>query len=665
MNMVQGGPPVQSKDAVIGRKLRELGETLCFFGLNDMGAYLKEISNSPKSVTLFFDMITSKIKREIQPPIPPSRAEIFATFKKDEEMLSKEQVAKLVNLTSSWDTDDESLEDLKTLAQTWLSTPATFFDTDKPSLAGNDGLIEFCFDNANHVKDTGSTRRKIDNILLDNALKHKEEYLREKYVNGESGGQRRYKTNRSKAIDEFTYRYFGDLSEKDRKTKYQKMKTQRISGSKWDQIKPRWMILALKDAKTTCFETKKLEPIEVSALNSYIPHLKAHKYGSILKPAYSRILSEYKRRSQHEDGGESHEGDYGLEWIDSLLDSDDMPSNPLSGVEGVLSPLSGVEDSNLSAGLLTPCTSPQGDSYAESVESTPANSPLLTRYPDNPSGWRGIEQSDQIVVESRHSPHLVTDDGSRPNQLNRNIMERGSEIDSSRFLNHDARDADAANTLSQLHSTCVISEALPCTARVSIEPVVSPYEQGVGMGFTPYGIHKKRLCPDNELQDSCIHPSRRSRDGALNLFDAIGNLPTAVRSMGESYAFNPSYTNSTQNTSASLSTIEPTTVLIPNGTNNFTITLDALQGRAHLSNGEQDARIQAALNAERIVDYTVMNPMLSCHDPSFAATPSPVPMVMNQVIYGTYGPPSPPNLQVMNELLRPYEQLMTFPDVTS
>ncbi|KAM5473548.1 hypothetical protein MauCBS54593_002344 [Microsporum audouinii] len=507
MNMVQGGPPVQSKDAVIGRKLRELGETLCFFGLNDMGAYLKEISSSPKRVTLFFDMITSKIKREIQPPIPPSRAEIFATFKKDEEMLSKEQVAKLVNLTSSWDTDDKSLEDLKTLAQTWLSTPATFFDTDKPSLTGNDGLIEFCFDNANHVKDTGSTRRKIDNIL-DNALKHKEEYLREKYVNGESGGQRRYKTNRSKAIDEFTYRYFGDLSEKDRKTKYQKMKTQRISGSKWDQIKPRWMILALKDAKTTCFETKKLEPIEVSALNSYIPHLKAHKYGSILKPAYSRILSEYKRRSQHEDGGESHEGDYGLEWIDSLLDSDDMPSSPLSGVEGVLSPLSGVEDSNLSAGLLTPCTSPQGDSYAESVESTPANSPPLTRYPDNPSGWRGIEQSDQAVVEPRYSPHLVTDDGSRPNQLDGNMMERGSEIDSSRFRNHGARDADAANTLTQLHSTRVLPTASSYTEPgASIEPAISPIEQ------------KRNVEPNTYLESGRVQTTSREAPACTRLGD--------------------------------------------------------------------------------------------------------------------------------------------------
>ncbi|KKZ60777.1 hypothetical protein EMCG_04556 [[Emmonsia] crescens] len=88
-----------------------------------------------------------------------------------------------------------------------------------------------------------------------------------------------------------------------------------------------------------------------------------------------------------------------------------------------------------------------------------------------------------------------------------------------------------------------------------------------------------------------------------------------------------------------------------------TLSIDTLQGGAHKSlNGEQEARIQAALNAKPFVDPVLMNPMLSHDDPALA--PSPEPIIMNQIINDVndiHRPPSPPSSQVMNELLSLYD----------
>ncbi|EZF78332.1 hypothetical protein H105_00620 [Trichophyton soudanense CBS 452.61] len=441
MSTIRGGPPVESRDVIIGSKLRDLGVTLCLFGLDDMGTYLKEISNSPESIAVFFESITTKIKRGTRPPTPPSRA-VFASFEKNKERLSEEQVTKLVNLTSSWDIDDQGLEDLKALAKIWTSTPSAFFEANIPSLSGNDGLIELCFGDANHIEDTGSTRRKLDNILLDRALKHKEKCLRERYKNGDRSGRKTCRTNRSWAVDEFIHRRFGGIPEKERKSKYARMKALRISGSKWNLIEPRWMVLALKDAKTNCFERGGLTNVEASALNAYIRQLKAYGEENILKVAYSSILREYKQRSRCE----SNVND--VKWIDDLQYPDGEPTGPPSSVEGAASPLD--------TGHPTPCIGSQGGSD----ESTSANSSQSPQhYPNNSSSWMDFEQSRQEESVPQYPSDVVS---SRIHHSNRNMREGVHGMDSPWFEDHGARDADAAdaaNALSQLHSTRVLASS--------------------------------------------------------------------------------------------------------------------------------------------------------------------------------------------------------------
>ncbi|EGE09057.1 hypothetical protein TEQG_08085 [Trichophyton equinum CBS 127.97] len=420
---------------------------------NEIGAYLKDISNSPEA---FFKVIVTEIRRGSRPRVPPSRVEFFSGFREKgisgEQVkgLSDEQVDKLVNLTDGWDISEEGLEEVKALARTWHSKPSSFFKTKKPLLTGNDGLIEFCFEDANHADDTTSTRQKFDYIILDKALQHKENNLRKKYAQGGNWKEREGGTFRSEAVNQFSRRRFGDLPEKERKSKHRKIKDQRVTGFKWSCIEPPWMILTLKDTKANCFGQAKFEGIEISAVNEYVRHLKGYEERDILKPAYSSILREYRRRSQRGHPGEGSDGADDVGWIDDILDPDERPASPPRGVEDTDSPLTATGDNPSDIGLPTPSTGSQAGP-TESVSANSSQSPQ--HHPNNPP-WTGLEQTGQVVAEYPPSPGFVRNDGLH--QSNRNVMERGHEMGSGWLQCRDARDddaADAAAALSQLHSS--------------------------------------------------------------------------------------------------------------------------------------------------------------------------------------------------------------------
>ncbi|KAI1935735.1 hypothetical protein LOZ57_006873 [Ophidiomyces ophidiicola] len=325
-------------------------------------------------------------------------------------------------------------------------------------------------------------------------------------------------------------------------------------------------------------------------------------------------------------------------------------------------------------------------------ESMSANSPQSPQHRPGGPPWMGLEQSCQVVAEYPPSPDFARNEGSWLHQSNRNVVERGHEMGSEPLRDRDARNADAVNAatvLSQLHSARVL---LPeASFRIaesgdSTDRVVSAGEQGSGTESGPHSILKKRPCLDNELQGRRMNPCSRPGVDALHLFDTNSTFPTTVRPC-ESVVVNPNCTYSAANSGTALASlasaeqittsansdrrldstrdsswVNSTTVLISGETENFTVNLDALQDGAHLCNGEQEKRVQVALNARPVVDPMIMDAMVSHYDPSLAATPTPEPMVMDHIVNSAHRPRLPS--QVMDDLLGLYE-FIGYPTLTS
>ncbi|EGE03446.1 hypothetical protein TEQG_02482 [Trichophyton equinum CBS 127.97] len=405
-----------SADVIVKRRLHDLGDTLCHLGLNKVGTYLKDISDSPDKKKLFFDTITSEINRETRRKVS-SQAEFFAEFKSGEERLSRQQVDRLVNIVSSWDLSDMELMDLRTSAKGWSSNPSSFFESDKPSASGTDGLIQLCFNEVNHLKETGGTHRKLGPILLYKALQHKEVHLQELREQPRDYGNNRRSNFHSRVVEVHINCHFGDRSQDEKRSIHRKMSVLRVAGSKWYRIKPHCMILALNNANGTRFERDRLEPIEIAALNAYIPNLKAYQEKDTLKLAFWEILNEYKRRSLHIEGNSPAGQENDLGWLDSLY-SDGTGSN---GAEESGFPLAG---------------SGNDTSYPRSVN-----------HPNHLSSWTNPEQPSQAVVEPRCPPNPATNNDTRLHQSSSNIL-GGYEM-VPWFQGHNIRDANTATLLSQ------------------------------------------------------------------------------------------------------------------------------------------------------------------------------------------------------------------------
>ncbi|GBF66695.1 hypothetical protein TMEN_9415 [Trichophyton mentagrophytes] len=196
---------------------------------------------------------------------------------------------------------------------------------------------------------------------------------------------------------------------------------------------------ALITVKKSCirFEKYGLEPIEVAALNAYIPHLKAYQEKGILESAYRDILNEYKSRSLQQ-GNSSEEQERDLVWLDSLYSDD---TSGLNVVEESVLPLAGSGNDVSDTGPPTLYARYRGGGSGgpRSVNGNHLN---------NPSSWTNFEQRCQAVLEPRCSPHLAINDGIRPHQASSD-MPGGHGIVSGWFQEHDIRDAGAAADVSQ------------------------------------------------------------------------------------------------------------------------------------------------------------------------------------------------------------------------
>ncbi|OAL72084.1 folylpolyglutamate synthase [Trichophyton violaceum] len=412
-----------------------MDDTAATVSADKIGTYLKAISNSPSKKKLFFDTITSKIDREARWK-KSSQAEFFAKFKSGQRELSEQQVERLVKIVNSWDLSDTELADLRVSVKGWINSPSSFFESDKPRASGTDGLIQLCLNSIGHLEETGGTHRKLDAILLDQALQHKEDCLQER-PRENSEWNDSTTSYRSKVVTNFINCYFNDLSEDDKHRKHRKICKLRVSGQKWSSIRPRWILLALNNANTKRFEHGRLELIEIAALNAYILRLKAYQEKNILKPAFREIVNEYKRRSLQPIKG-NRVGQEGLEWLDSFYLDDSSGS---SGTEELVFPPVGLGNDASDTGPPTLYTRYRGGG---------SGGPRLVNgnYPNHLSPWTNFEQRGQAVLVPRCSPHLTITDGIRLHQTSSDIP-GGHGIISGWFQEHDNRDAGADADVSQ------------------------------------------------------------------------------------------------------------------------------------------------------------------------------------------------------------------------
>ncbi|EDN05638.1 predicted protein [Histoplasma mississippiense (nom. inval.)] len=280
-----------SHDPALKAKLHELGDIICGLGSVTIGNSLKAICNSPDRKESLFKAVATEINRQDEVHQLTTRHTFFQQWEK--KSLSEKQVAGLAALTKGWELNDDDLQALRKSALIWASQPWLFFDTRKTDRTGTLGLIQFCSNDIEQIENVNPTRRKVDLIVMFDAIVQEVEHRRR---------SKRKKTHDvtvdparpQKVISEV----YSDILEGSGSPKeHRKLKRQSASGSKWAQIEPRWMVLALQGATVKSFEGRRWQPIEIKAMNAYLKVLRAWKEESLLSTAYSKILEEYHHRA--------------------------------------------------------------------------------------------------------------------------------------------------------------------------------------------------------------------------------------------------------------------------------------------------------------------------------------------------------------------------------
>ncbi|EDN08465.1 predicted protein [Histoplasma mississippiense (nom. inval.)] len=218
-----------------------------------IGHSLKAICNSPDRKKSLFKAVAAEINRQYEAHQSTTRHTFFQEFRWEEKNLSEEQVAGLAALTKGWELNDDDLEELRKSAQLWASKPWLFFDTRKPDRPGTLGLIQFCFNDIEQIENVNLTRL-ISKVFSD------------------------------------VVEASGSPSKQETKKRRRKLKRQSASGSKWAQIVPRWMVLALQGATAKRFEDRHWQPIEIKAINAYVKNIVG-----VLRPRFEINL---KKRPQ-------------------------------------------------------------------------------------------------------------------------------------------------------------------------------------------------------------------------------------------------------------------------------------------------------------------------------------------------------------------------------
>ncbi|ODM18618.1 hypothetical protein SI65_05235 [Aspergillus cristatus] len=276
-------------DGPIITKLQELEDLLHRAGDMEAAGSLKAILSARESVGDIRDILILEARRRTA-RVENSRDWFKTRFRSREGiLLSDAHVDHLAEITQAWELSDDNSRTFANDVRTWAANPAEFWGTTATCAS----FVERCLldkQAADKMK-FSPVHRRVILVLLAELVEEEIQRTREGSKTGNSAKLR------SQAAWNIITREYPNLSDEELEKKKEKFTRAAWYGKSWLRIQNTEAILALPSTNAKKLEKRRLEDIEIEAINAYESTLKLGDRVE-LKCAYEAIRNEYKARNR-------------------------------------------------------------------------------------------------------------------------------------------------------------------------------------------------------------------------------------------------------------------------------------------------------------------------------------------------------------------------------